>query len=93
MQVVQIDPTGPAAVAGIRMGDLIVSVDGAPVRSMDDLWRAVSSARKPGEDVVLTVIRTAPGSAPGRGVGGVVDVADALHIDNVTVTLGNPDAR
>ena len=29
----------------------------------------------------------------GRGVGGVVDVADALHIDNVTVTLGNPDAR
>ena len=93
MQVVQIDPTGPAAVAGIRMGDLIVSVDGAHVRSMDDLWRAVSSRRKPGEDVVLTVIRTAPGSAPGRGVGGVVDVADALHIDNVTVTLGNPDAR
>ena len=91
MQVVQIDPRGPAAVAGIRAGDLIVSVDGAPVRSMDDLWRSVSSRRKPGDEVTLTIIRTAPGSAPGRGVGGVVDVSDATQIENVIVTLGNPD--
>jgi serine protease Do len=37
--------SGPAARAGIRPGDLITMVNGAPVRSVDDLRRAADKAK------------------------------------------------
>jgi 2-alkenal reductase len=38
-------------------GDLIVAVDGEPVRSAEDVVRAVNQARLPGDEIRLTVLR------------------------------------
>lgn len=45
----------PAAAAGLRPGDLITDVAGAPVRSWEDLLRELQ--RHPGEGIVLGVVR------------------------------------
>jgi S1-C subfamily serine protease len=45
-----------ADVGGMRTGDLIVTVDGAPLRSMADLVAEVRR-RMPGETVVFDVLR------------------------------------
>jgi len=42
VEVVTVDPGSPAERAGIRKGDTIVSFDGQPVRSVDDLLRLLS---------------------------------------------------
>jgi S1-C subfamily serine protease len=39
VEVIGVDPDGPAAAAGVRPEDLIVAVDGRPVERMDDLLR------------------------------------------------------
>jgi Do/DeqQ family serine protease len=41
LEVTGVDPTGPAADAGIREGDVLEEVNGAPVRSASDLRSAV----------------------------------------------------
>jgi len=48
------DVSGPAARAGIRPGDVITSVNGAPVRSVDDLRKLVARAK---DSVALLVRR------------------------------------
>ena len=47
---------GAADKAGIKDGDLIVSVDGTPIRGFDEL-RGLISAHSPGETVTVTVVR------------------------------------
>ena len=42
VEVIGVEPEGPAAAAGVRPEDLIVSIDGHPVERMDDLLRAMS---------------------------------------------------
>jgi Do/DeqQ family serine protease len=54
--VAAIDPRGPAAAAGLRPGDVIVSLRGRPVASDDDL-RTQLSRLKPGEKAGLVVVR------------------------------------
>jgi serine protease Do len=49
-------PSGPAAKAGIQPQDIIVSVDGQPIKDGDSLV-AIVSARKPGTTVKLGVQR------------------------------------
>jgi membrane-associated protease RseP (regulator of RpoE activity) len=39
--------TGPAAGAGLRAGDTIVSIDDVPVRNWDDVPRAIRSKKEP----------------------------------------------
>jgi len=51
-----VEPNGPAASAGILPGDIIVSVDGKPVKSGDDLVADVSS-RRPGSSAKIGYMR------------------------------------
>jgi S1-C subfamily serine protease len=43
VEVAGIDPRGPAASSGLREGDVIVSIAGKPVQSVDDFHRALGS--------------------------------------------------
>jgi serine protease Do len=54
--VVAGEPRGPAARAGLRLGDVIVSLDGQAVGGSGDLMEMVMRKR-PGDRVVLDVIR------------------------------------
>jgi S1-C subfamily serine protease len=54
--VVSIEPTGPAARAGVRQGDLIVRYDDQPVRDVDDLHRALTEW-EPEAAAALTLLR------------------------------------
>ncbi len=56
VEVINVEPEGPAAVAGVRPEDLIVSVGGEPVSGMDDLLRLVP-ADSVGLPVQVGVIR------------------------------------
>jgi serine protease Do len=54
--VVKAVSDGPASEAGVRLGDVIVSMDGEPVRDTGDLMERVA-LRQPGERVVLGLVR------------------------------------
>ena len=51
----------PAAKAGLRVGDIIVALDGKPFEGWNELRLAISR-RKPGETVMLNFIRDGRGS-------------------------------
>ena len=48
-------PGGPAETAGLRLGDLITAIDGAPVKTVDDATARIRGT--PGTPVALTVNR------------------------------------
>jgi S1-C subfamily serine protease len=54
--VARLDPRGPAARAGVRVGDIIVAVAGHPVKNLGEL-RAAIGRHKIGDSVELTVRR------------------------------------
>jgi S1-C subfamily serine protease len=56
VEIVVIDPEGPAAAAGIRTGDVIVLAGGNAVGSMDDLQHLLGK-ESIGIRIVMTVIR------------------------------------
>ncbi len=56
LRVVAVDPTGPAAQAGIEAGDLITEVDGEPVTGSDQLL-ALTLTKRAGEQVQMQVER------------------------------------
>ncbi len=55
-QVTDIDPTSPAATAGLQIGDTITAVDNTPVDANHALTDLIS-AHKPGDTVTLAVTR------------------------------------
>ncbi|MBK6769714.1 MAG: PDZ domain-containing protein [Ardenticatenales bacterium] len=55
-RVMTVTPGSAAAAAGIREGDVIVAVDGAPVRTSDELAAAIA-AHASGDAVALVVLR------------------------------------
>ncbi len=58
VEVVSLDPSGPAAKSGIRPGDLVIGIDNQPVASIDDMHRIL--AEWPiGEPVHIGVMRDA----------------------------------
>jgi serine protease Do len=54
--VSSVTPNGPASKAGLQSGDVIVAVDGAPIKDGDELV-SVISAKRPGSNVQLTYLR------------------------------------
>ena len=54
-QVSQVTPTGPAATAGLKSGDVITKVDGKAVGNATEMIVAVR-AHAPGDTVTLTVV-------------------------------------
>ncbi|HEY2903654.1 MAG TPA: trypsin-like peptidase domain-containing protein [Polyangia bacterium] len=54
--VVSVEPSGPAAVAGVREGDLIVRFGDTPIAGIDDLHKLLTEERA-GAAADLTVIR------------------------------------
>ncbi len=69
--VTNVVPGGPAAKAGIRAGtkdiglgpnllgggDLIIAMDGVPIKNFDELLRYLLNNKSPGDTLVLTVLR------------------------------------
>ncbi len=56
VQLVDVLAGGPAALGGLKVGDLITSIDGVALKSLDDL-AAVMRDRVVGEEVTFVVIR------------------------------------
>ena len=52
----EISPDGPAAAAGVREGDVILSLDGAAVTGTDDLIRLLGAGQI-GQELTLEVLR------------------------------------
>jgi S1-C subfamily serine protease len=55
LRVTAVEPNGPAAIAGVESGDLVVALDGQPVAGFDDMHRLLSQERlgKPLEMIVI----------------------------------------
>jgi len=56
LAVQSLEPGGPAARAGVRSGDVIVSFEGRPLTAVEDLFGALRQ-RDPGERVEVVVVR------------------------------------
>jgi len=56
IRIGEVEPGGPAEIAGLRPGDILVRIDEAPLDGADDLIRLLSSERI-GRSVTLAVIR------------------------------------
>jgi serine protease Do len=54
--VQEVQPAGPADRAGLKPGDIIVTIDGRPVKDGDDLVNEIAS-RKPGSTIRLGFLR------------------------------------
>jgi S1-C subfamily serine protease len=57
VEVVEVVGDSPASRAGLLPEDLIVAIDGSPVRGVDDLQRLMDASRI-GADVSLSVVRS-----------------------------------
>ena len=67
LMVMSVESDTPAAQAGVLQGDVLVSLDGAAVRQMDDLQNLLTGERV-GKTVVLRLLRA----------GGLVEVAATI---------------
>ncbi|QIZ77879.1 outer membrane-stress sensor serine endopeptidase DegS [Ferrimonas lipolytica] len=56
MAVTEVDPTGPAAKAGLRAHDVLISVNGEPIRGIDMLMDVIAET-PPGTEVNIILIR------------------------------------
>jgi Do/DeqQ family serine protease len=84
--VTEVWPDGPAARAGLRSGDVIQFIDGAPVDAEGSLTYRIAT-RRPGESVVLGVRRGAESLSPRL----VVEAPPAIPPEDKRVIAGqNP---
>jgi S1-C subfamily serine protease len=58
--VAAVDPAGPAAAAGVQVGDLITRIGDSEIRTVQDL-QGVIAAQQPGDVVRLTLTRPPAG--------------------------------
>ena len=78
--VQQVQPGGPADKAGLKAEDIIVTIDGRPIKDGDDLVNEIAS-RKPGSTIRLGYIRD------GKQQDTTVTIGDR---DKVFADLNNP---
>jgi S1-C subfamily serine protease len=57
INVVSVNNNGPAQSAGIRAGDIIVSINGMPVRDTAELTSYLGENLSPGDETVIEVLR------------------------------------
>jgi len=57
LRVAQVNDDSPADVAGLQEGDRILSIDGVPVRTLDQLWTALWRGGPPEREVRLEIRR------------------------------------
>jgi S1-C subfamily serine protease len=55
--VIQVTPKGPAEEAGLKPGDMILTVDGKAVNGLADFYRRVWALGNAGVDVPLSVLQ------------------------------------
>ena len=79
-------PNGPAAEAGLKTGDTIVSVDGKQVKTGDELVSDISS-RKPGSKIKLGYVRN------GKNEETTVTVADRTKLFGARLGLEDEGAE
>ncbi|HET6204415.1 MAG TPA: M20/M25/M40 family metallo-hydrolase [Planctomycetota bacterium] len=56
LRVIEVEEGGPAAAAGVRVGDLLAALEGVPTGTLEALREALGR-RRPNEEVALTVQR------------------------------------
>jgi serine protease Do len=56
VKVMQVNQDSPAQAAGIKAGDIILSIEGQPVESLEDFYRVLWTRGPAGTDVRLTVL-------------------------------------
>ena len=98
-----VDPVGPGSAAGVRAGDIMIRLDGQPVRDMADFRNTVAQAG-PGAVVKLEVWRSGQilelsarlGELPGgeaEPVKGPIKPASVPAVQPLGLGLDDPDAR
>lgn len=55
--ITQMDQEGPAYMSGIMPGDIIISLNGKSITTLDSFVKAIEPCYKPGENLTLTVVR------------------------------------
>mmetsp|Transcript_1895 Transcript_1895/g.5985 ORF Transcript_1895/g.5985 Transcript_1895/m.5985 type:complete len:753 (+) Transcript_1895:276-2534(+) len=61
VQAVNVVPAGPAARAGVRQGDVLLAIDGNPLRSVDEIHRLLPT---PGKRIRLRLVRPSDARNP-----------------------------
>ena len=56
VEVVEVEPRGPASISGVVAGDVIVAINGRVVASVDDLHRLLAAAPS-GESMAVSIVR------------------------------------
>ena len=57
LRVLRVNPDSPADVAGVEAGDLVQSIDGAAVTTLEALYKALWQGGPPERDVTLALVR------------------------------------
>lgn len=99
----QVEPDGPAAKAGLKAGDVVTAVNGAPVNTANDL-RLKISGTAPGATVKLSTLRAngttqeipvtlvqLPSDRSARGEGGSAPGKGGGVLDGVSMESLTPD--
>lgn len=90
----QVIPDSPAQKAGLKTGDVIHAVDGAPVRTPAELLEAIAF-KQIGVDVTLDVSRPKPGykgSDPIQATMAVAERKDGVDVGEALDRMKNPEA-